>query len=448
MASKDNVASVLVRDGSGKTYPAQIVWSKMTPPGYTSRIQFIVDDFPAGGYKTFYVDMAKPGEDQEPIPFKDNTFDTDAYKIRFDMSSGAIVSLIDKSTGHEYVKEGGELNRLKIYLEDKKGAMKSWTINKIVKEEDVSDIERVQLIENGPVRACVETVKTWGRSRFIERTYVYRSYPRITYDMEVHWLETGSDTTDSPMLRALFPLAVENPRFHCQVPFDVVERAVDGKINGKKTTYPFSQSDIYGVTPEVDDGQEVPAQKWVDLSNGELGMALLNRTKYGHSYHNGELRLTLMRAAGKPDIYPNLGKFKISYALYPHLGDWQNGVWMEGDDFNVPIYAKEPPSLALVREHATRPELDSFFSLDAPGVFMTGLKKAEDTKELIVRLVEVEGEKKSITLTLPKYVKAVRRLNLVEFPLSGLTEPYIEENTVSVSIKPHEILTLGIYLVK
>jgi alpha-mannosidase len=62
-----------------------------------------------------------------------------------------------------------------------------------------------ELVENGPVRACVETVKTWGKSKFIERTYIYRSYPRIDYDMEVHWLETGSDSTDSPMLRLCSP---------------------------------------------------------------------------------------------------------------------------------------------------------------------------------------------------------------------------------------------------
>ena len=80
-----------------------------------------------------------------------------------------------------------------------------------------------------------------------------------------------------------------------------------------------------------------------------------------------------MRSAGAPDIYPNLGKFKITYALYPHSGDWKNGVWMEGDDFNVPVYAAEPPSLALVRAHATRPEEASFFSLDAKGVFLSVL---------------------------------------------------------------------------
>jgi alpha-mannosidase len=443
--SAGSLATVLVRDGSGKTYPAQITFSKPTPPGYTSKVQFIDDNFPAGGYKTYYIDMTKKGETASPIVRDENTFETDFFMVRFDMDKGAITSLRDKRNNVEYVKNGGELNQLKIFMEDKKGGMKSWTINKIVKEEVVSNVESVKVIESGPVRACVETVKTWGNSRFIERTYVYKSYPRIEYDMEVHWLETGSDSTDSPMLRAIFPLNIQNPKFYSQVPFDVVERPVDGKINGKDAPLSqTSQSRVYGVDPEMDNGQEVPAQKWVDVTDGNKGIALLNRTKYGHSFFHGDLRLTLMRAAGAPDIYPNLGKFKISYALYPHTGDWKNGVWQEGDDFNVPVLAEEPPSLSLVKTHATRPESESFVSLDGKGVYMTGIKKAEDTDELVVRLVEVEGDTKKITLRLPENIQAVRKLNLIENPVNESAGTTVSQNSVTLEIDPHEIVTLGI----
>lgn len=445
--SAGSLATVLVRDGSGKTYPAQIIFSKPTPPGYTSKVQFIDDNFPAGGYKTYYIDMTKKGETASPIVRDENTFETDFFMVRFDMDKGAITSLRDKRNNVEYVKDGGELNQLKIFMEDKKGGMKSWTINKIVKEEVVSNVESVKVIESGPVRACVETVKTWGNSRFIERTYVYKSYPRIEYDMEVHWLETGSDSTDSPMLRAIFPLNIQNPKFYSQVPFDVVERPVDGKINGKDAPLSqTSQSRVYGVDPEMDNGQEVPAQKWVDVTDGDKGIALLNRTKYGHSFYRGDLRLTLMRAAGAPDIYPNLGKFKISYALYPHIGDWKNGVWQEGDDFNVPVLAEEPPSLSLVKTHATRPESESFVSLDGKGVYMTGIKKAEDTDELVIRLVEVEGDTKKITLHLPENIQAVRKLNLIENPVNESAETKVSQNSVTLEINPHEIVTLGIKL--
>lgn len=439
-----NVPTVLVRDAAGKTYPAQVVWGKSTPPGFTSKVQFVVDNLPAGGYKTFYIDMTKAGEFNEPIPYNNNTFETDFFSVKFNMKTGGIVSLLDKRSNKEYVKEGGELNTLRMYLEDKKGGMKSWVINKIVKKEDVSNVASVKVVEDGPVRACIESVKTWGNSRFIQRTYIYRSYPRIDFDVEVHWLETGSDTTDSPMLRAVFPLNLTNTKFYSQVPFNVVERPVDGRINGKDAPSYLKHADAYGIKAEVEDGQEVPAQKWVDVTDGKNGIALLNKTKYGHSYSHGDLRLTLMRSAGEPDIYPNLGKYNISYSLFPHSGDWKNGVWAEGDDFNIPVYAAEPPSLALVKEHATRPEEDSFISLDSKGVVLTGMKQAAEGKELIIRLVEVEGKETVVNVKLPVSISAARRLNLIELPLENAAAPVVNNQSVQVKIRANEIITLGI----
>jgi alpha-mannosidase len=439
-----NVPTILVRDGSGKTYPAQIVWSKVTPPGYTSVVEFIVDDLPAGGYRTFYVDMTKPGEYNDPVPFKDNTFETDFFRIKVDMKTGGIVSLFDKRTETEYVKEGGRLNTLRIFMEDKSGRMKSWTLNRNIGIEDVVDVKSVRIVECGPVRACIETVKTWGRSKFIERVYIYRSYPRIDYDMEVHWLETGSDTADSPMLRAVFPLAMKDPGFFCQVPFDVVERPANGKFSGKEIPESLSHHKDNVPTAEFNDGQEVPAQKWVDVTDGKTGIALLNKTKYGHSLHDSELRLTLMRSAGNPDIYPNLGKFNISYSLFPHAGDWKNGVWIEADSYNVPVYAAEPPSLALKQKHASRPEEYSFFSVLPNNIVMTGMKKAEDTEELVVRLVETEGKETTAMLNLPVSPKSARRLDLIELPLVNVTDPVIRGKSIMVVLRPHEIVTIAI----
>lgn len=443
----ETLATVLVRDASGKEFPAQIVYAKPTPPGYTTKVQFIDNNFPAGGYKTYYVDVTNKGNFSNSLVTSENSFETDFFTIQFNPETGRITSLFDKRSNFEYVRPGSELNQLKMFLEDKKGGMKSWTINKIVKEEEVENVESVKVIEKGPVRACIEAVKTWGKSRFIERTYIYKSYPRIQYDMEVHWLETGSDSTDSPMLRAHFPLNFENPKFYNQVAFNVVERPVDGKINGKDApSWLKSQSRTYGVEPELDNGQEVPAQKWVDVTDGKNGIALLNKTKYGHSYHNGDLRITLMRSAGQPDIYPNLGKFNISYALHPHSGDWKNGVWIEGDDYNIPIEAYEPPSLSLVKTHATRPESESFLSLEGEGVYMTGLKKAEDSDELIVRLVEVEGNNKQVTLSLPKNIQVVRKLDFLEKEMTGNFDVKMNGNSSTFTIAPHEIVTLGFKL--
>jgi alpha-mannosidase len=219
-------------------------------------------------------------------------------------------------------------------------------------------------------------------------------------------------------------------------------------INGKEAPSYLKHANAYGVEADVKTGQEVPAQKWVDVNDGKVGIALLNKTKYGHSYANGNLRITLMRTAGDPDIYPNLGKFNISYALYPHTGDWQNGVWAEGDNFNVPNYAAEPPSLALAKAHSTRPEEASFFSVDAPGVILSGMKQAEEGNELIVRLAEVFGKETTVNLKLPVDVSAARRLNIIEFPLENVANPLVSGKSIQIKIRANEIVTLGITPVK
>lgn len=434
---KGKVPTVLVRDGNGKVYPAQIVWSKKTPPLWESKVRFVANDMPAFGYRTFYVDVTKTGEFNDTIPFVDNRFETDYYKVKFDMNTGGIISLFDKRTGKEYVRNGEELNKFKIFLEDRHGEMKSWWLNKIQKEEFVTDVKSVKVTENGPVRACVETVKTWGKSKFIIRTYIYRSHPRIEYDVETHWLETSSESADAPMLRAIFPLNMDNASFMCHTPFYAVDRTKTksfGEHNG---------STEHG--RELNDGQEVPAQKWVDLSDGEAGIALLNSSKYGHSYKDGDLRLTLMRTAGAPDIYPNIGKFNIRYALYPHKGGLSSEVWEEGEDFNVPVYAAEPPSLSLVELKGNRPEEASFMSIEADNVMLSGVKQSEDGDEFIIRVYETEGKTTSTSVKLPMLISgSARKLNLIEFPLKVDEQPVLNNGKLQLTLKPFEIATIGI----
>ena len=438
--------TVLVRDGSGKTYPGQILRGESQPPGYRFDVGFVAD-LPAGGYKTFYIDPQKPGSLNESMRIGENRFETDFFSIIVDLNSGEIVSLFDKRTQTEYAS-GDKLHKHTIFVEEAQGrtggigvnGTSAWTIGEIIKTEDITDIEKVEVTEEGPVRACIETIKHWGNSKIIQRTYIYKSYPRIDYKLEVHWFEQGDNETSSPMLRAVFPMSLRDVSFYSQVPFDVVERPVEGDPIPSH----LQHSTIHGSLDEITGGQEVPAQRWVDVSNGKVGMALLNRTKYGHSYVDGALRLTLLRSPGYPDQYPNQGKFNIEYALFPHSGDWKNDVWQEGDVFNVPAYAAEPPSLALGQDHSSLPGENTYISLEGQGVFMSGIKRAEDTDELIVRLVETHGEEREITLSLPVKIAYVRRLNLIELPLQDLSFVKIKGRTLSTTIRPHEILTLGI----
>jgi len=420
-ATGSTVATMMVRDGSGRSYPAQIIGGKAFPPGFRSTVEFVVDSIPAGGYRTFYVDPSVPGASGEEIPEKDGFFETDWFMIRIDLKTGDISGLKDKRTGKEYVTASGRLNRLRIWMETPNG-MNAWTIGETKDIVDITDIVSVAITERGPVRATVEVVKKWGRSKFIQRTYLYKNYPRIDFDLEVHWFETGDGVNPAPFLKATFDLSIGNPKFYSQVPFDVVSRPVNG--------------------------QEVPAQQWVDLSDGTTGMALLNRTKFGHSYDKGQLRLSLLRATYSPDIYPNIGVSHIQYSLFPHSGDWKNGVWAEGENFNVPVYAAEPPSLALVKTHSTRPENGSLLSVSPPEVVMSGIKQAEDGKTLIIRLAEVNGKETMATVTLPVNAVSAERVNIIELPQVSTDKPLVDGKKIRIRLRPNEIVTLSVTIDK
>ena len=56
-------------------------------------------------------------------------------------------------------------------------------------------------------------------------------------------------------------------------------------------------------------------------------------------------------------------------------------------------------------------------------LLLSGIKQAEDGKELIVRLAEVEGKPTTVKLNVPVAVASARRLNILEFPLGNVANP-------------------------
>src|SRR5206468_2719179 len=68
---------------------------------------------------------------------------------------------------------------------------------------------------------------------------------------------------------------------------------------------------------------EVCAHKWVDLSEGDYGVSLLNDGKYGHSFDRNVISLTLLKSPAAPDPQADQGWHEFTYSLYPHSGDWR-----------------------------------------------------------------------------------------------------------------------------
>ena len=86
---------------------------------------------------------------------------------------------------------------------------------------------------------------------------------------------------------------------------------------------------------------ETCAHKWVDLSEGDYGVSLLNESKYGHDIADNVIRLTLLRSPVHPDPDADRGRHRFTYSLLPHAGRWSR-------DTIAAAYALNDPAIAFV----------------------------------------------------------------------------------------------------
>jgi len=75
---------------------------------------------------------------------------------------------------------------------------------------------------------------------------------------------------------------------------------------------------------------------------------------------------------------------------------------------------------------------------------MSGIKQAEDGKNLIIRLAEVSGKETMAEVTLPVGVINANRVNIIELPMESVDKPVVNGKNIRVRLKPHEIVTLSI----
>lgn len=89
------------------------------------------------------------------------------------------------------------------------------------------------------------------------------------------------------------------------------------------------------------------------------------------------------------------------------------------------------------------PEINSFLKISDPFVALSLIKKSDNDNNIIIRMTEMEGKDKSVTLTFPFEVKQVIRTNLVEEEMEKLD---VKGNRITFNIGHHSIETFKLVL--
>src|SRR5262249_47999093 len=147
---------------------------------------------------------------------------------------------------------------------------------------------------------------------------------------------------------------------------------------------------------------EICAHKWIDISQWDYGVALLNDCKYGHKVVENVLDLNLLRSPADPDPQADRAQHEFTYALNQHSGNHiAGGCVRAGYELNVPVHYAVGKSLTGSLLSASDSSAGvSFAQIDAEHVIIEAIKKAEEGDDIILRLYEAAGATTSTTLTL------------------------------------------------
>jgi alpha-mannosidase len=270
-----------------------------------------------------------------------------------------------------------------------------WDQEQAAPKAYVSGSANIRIVENGPARVAIEVSRETAGSRFVQtiRLSAGDAGKRVEFANVIDW------NTRESNLKASFPLAASN----------------------EMATYNWDIGTIARHTAQPKKF-EVPSHQWIDLTDtsGEFGATILTDCKNGSDKPNDHtIRLTLIRTPGTRGGYADqgtqdLGHHEFVYGIAGHAADWRQGQtdW-QGQRLNDPLIAFE----ASKHDGALGRQL-SLLKSSNPRIRLLALKKAEESDEIIVRLVELDGKpQRNVIVSFDKPISSAREVNGQEQPV-------------------------------
>lgn len=349
--------------------------------------------------------------EESTVCVTNNTVENQYYRITFE--NGDIVSLVDKRAERELVKAGCKFNRFNFH-EDYPFCYDAWEISKYYEDKtyDCDEVLSTEIVNEG-ARAGLKITKRFGSSTICQTIFLYNEDERIDFVTSADWNE------EHIMLKAEFPFDIHTNEASYEVQYGSVKRPTHANTSWDEARF------------------EVCAQKWMDVSEENYGVSILNDCKYGYGVDGSTVTVTLLRSPTEPNPVADKGHHEFVYSLLPHNCSLS-------DSTTVPESYKlnaKPVSRKISAHSGSLPEEFSLVSTDSGSVVIETVKKAEDDDGMIVRLYEHGNRRENICVSFGFNVQTAYVCDLMEAEQGAL---HVTDNTVSFNIKPFEIVTLKV----
>ena len=352
---------------------------------------------PSVGYAVYRVEPGAVAS-ASSLRVSDRVLENEYYRVTLD-GNGDVSSIFDKKLNRELLAAPARLAISYDNPTEWPAWNMDWDQEQAKPREYVGGPAKIRVVENGPVRVAIQVSRQTAGSRFIQTIRLAAGDPgqRIEFGNVIDW-----DTRESN-LKATFPLTASNQMATYNLDIGTIER-------------PTARPKKF----------EVPTHQWIDLTDmsGKFGATILTDCKNGSDKPNDHtIRLTLIRTPGTAGGYPDqgtqdIGHHEFVYGIAGHADGWRGAQtdW-QAEELNAPLIAFQSPKHpgALGRSF-------SLVRISNPRIRIMALKRAEQSNEIVLRMVEMDGKPQSdVRISFPVPIAAAREVNGQEQPLGPAT---------------------------
>ena len=220
----------------------------------------------------------------------------------------------------------------------------------------------------------------------------------------------------------------------------VLKTAFPVDVNTNKATYDIQFGSVERPTHKNTSWDaakfEVCAHKWADLSQGDMGVSVINDCKYGYDIDGNVLRITLMRAPILPDANADKGISTFRYGVYAHENRWD-----DADTVKEAFKENIPLSAVYVADGKGERAQYSYITLSDEKVMIDAVKLAQDGDGVIIRVYEPSAHSGEVTMSLPCDNIKVIECNMMEVDEKEIPA---DGNSFTFGIKPFEVKTFRV----
>jgi len=427
----------------GQERPFQYLQAVAGNPEEGRSVEFVADDVPALGYRTFYI-VEGPGSTLAPAPAiaAPAVVENDFYRIK--LVPGGVAGIFDKALGREVLDTtkflgfevftmrsvgngAGEFGRVQ------QPTMEGFDMLSRHKPE-----WRLVADESGPVKTVFALEQTLADCTVREKLILYSAVKRI--DCEVSLL--GWDGDPYREYRLAVPVAADKGQVAYEIPFGVLEVG-KGEIAG--TGGPAYGNLVYD--EYCSDIRPREVQNFLYAGDDAFGLTLSTSvavndykdptdTPVPYPVLQPILLASRRSCHGEGNWYLQEGDHHFRFSVTSHAAGWRNG-YRAGIAANNLLIAVN--GMPRADEAAYLPESMSFLSLSAPNVLVSTIKRAEDDDSVVLRVYDIEGKDAETTVGLFVPLKTAEKTNIIEEEGTPLT---LTKHGLTVKVGHHAVETV------